>query len=433
MVAASNSLSHLLATKRFLPLFITQSMAAFNDSLFRNTLIMLINYQLAINLHKNAATLSAMVSGIFILPFLLFSATGGELADKFSKSNLIRVIKVAEIIIIIIATIGLFQTNINLLFIALFLMGLHSAIFGPVKYAIIPELLDKHEILGGNSWFEASTFVVILLGTMASSLGFSLHYGMYIISLVFLSCAICALISGFMIPKTKAIEPNLQISWNFINKTFEVIYESRRNKKIFYSILTISWLWFMGIVLTTELPVLFTTLFNVTPSVVSTVIAVFSIGVAVGSLLCNKISKGIAKFNYTPWVMIGMSLFILDLCYSCYTRNLIPNSKPVDIVYMLNHQSGWRMFCDIFAAAICGGLYVLPFATVLQTESKDSYRSRIIASGNIINALFMVIASIMVITIIKIGFSVISVFIITAILNIIFAVWLLYKISIFKQ
>lgn len=431
----SSNLSHLLTTKRFLPLFTTQSLAAFNDSLFRNTLIMLINYKLAIISHQNPASLTAWVAGIFILPFLLFSATGGELADKFPKSTLIRAIKIAEISITILGTIGLLKNDIFILYFTLFLMGVHSALFGPVKYAIMPELLAPEELLGGNSWFESSTFVAILLGSIAASIGFDLKFGMYLIPAVFFSCAVIALITGFMIPRTTAIVPDLKISWNFIGKTYEVIKYSTENKLVFVSIFCISWLWCIGVVLTTELPVLFKQLFNVAPEVISCIIAVFTIGIAIGSLLCNKISGGVAKFGYTPWAILGMSIFIFDLCYACHIGIPKPttNLGLLPLKYIFQFDNTWRMFFDIFILSTCGGVYVLPFIIVLQTKPKASHRSRVLASNSIMNAVFMVIASILIIVLLKLGLSVLGLFIGVGMVNAIFAIWLLYQLPVFRR
>jgi len=416
----------LLHTRRFLPLFITQFLGAFNDNTFKNALVILITYRLAEIDKLNSQILVTLAAGIFILPFFLFSATAGQLADKYEKSRLISIIKFVEILLMLTATIGFYLQNVSLLMLVLFGMGTHSTFFGPLKYAILPEHLQKNELIAGNGLVEAGTFIAILLGTIIGGILILHRYGEYIISAAVCMVAIGGWVSSWFIPKTHDYDSALQVRYNLIKETFRLIQYSRKRKDIFLAIIGISWFWLVGATFLAEFPVLVKDILHANENVVTFFLTLFSIGLALGSLICNRLLKGNIHATYVPWGALGITLFTIDL-YFAATRadfsiaNTIPFITPSELLQTIN---GWRITFDLLLIAICGGIYTVPLYAILQYRSEEAHRARVIASNNIMNALFMVIAAIVTLLMLKYGFTVMEVFLSVAIVNIIVVFYL---------
>lgn len=423
MVINSNLLT-LLKARRFLPLFLTQFMGAFNDSLFRNALILLITYKIAAITGARADLLAATAGGLFILPFFIFSATAGELADKYTKSKLIVLIKAIEVLLVSLAIVGLYKASTSLLFTCLFLMGTHSAFFGPVKYAILPEQLQVNELVAGNAWIEASTFIAILLGTILGGFSSWGPVGLNIVSSLLFLSSIVGFAASFFIPKTPPAQPSLEITANIFKKTIEIVRYSKSHKDIFLAILGISWLWLVGALILAEFPSLVRKLFQAEASVVTLILAMFTIGMAIGSLLSNKLLKGKISINYVPLGILGMTAFMLDLGHA---SSLMMQSKLVTLLSLkqfLHYFNAWRVLADVFLLAVCGGLYVVPLYALIQHRAEPAHRARVIACNNIINSLFMVISAIIAVILLSIGLSIVQLLLVVAAINAVVAFWI---------
>lgn len=400
---------YLLKTRRFLPLFITQFFGAFNDNTFKAAFIMLITFKL-VNDIAHAQLLVYMIGGVFILPFLLFSHWAGKLADQYNRNIIVRWIKAAEIIFMLLAGIGFHYGNVQLLMFVLFCMGTHSAFFGPIKYSALPDLLEQRELLGGNGLVEASTFVAILIGTIiGTKLGVTIE-GALIVAGLSLLAAIIGLTSSFYIP----ILP--------INKPAIASNESPlQNRVVLHTMLAISWFWLIGFMLVTQLPVYTKDVLYGGENIVALFSALFSIGIAVGSILCNRLLKGVINSRYVPLGILGMSLFILDLCWAGQATPFTANNLVNDIGAFVSTFAGARITLDLLLLSVCGGFYAVPLYAMMQTESKPEFRSRVVGYNNIFNALFMVAASGVGVLLTKLGFSITQTFVLLALSNLVVA------------
>ena len=415
----SNQFS-LLKTRRFLPLFLTQYLGAFNDNIFKYVLVILITYATAAELGSDPALLVTAAAGIFILPFFLFSALAGQLADKYSKPRLIRILKMTEFMLMALAAFGFYWGNIYFLMFVLFLMGTQSSFFGPVKYSIIPELVSKDNLIGANGLVEAATFVAILLGTIIGGIFILKGGGVYIIFACVMAVAALGWISSRFIPDSSMQRPYLKITRNPIAETWRLIAQVRPNREIFRTILGISWFWTVGFVFLTHLPIYGKEILGANEDVVTLLLTFFSIGIGVGSLLCNKILKSKINTKTVPWGALGMGIAVLLFAV------ISPQPYAFDMTWGLeSFWSDWQniaLLGTLALAAGFGGLYVVPLYTVLQTKSEAAFRSRTIAANNIMNALFMVAASLVSILLLKILPGVISLFSVVGIGNIMVAV-----------
>lgn len=414
----------LLKTRRFLPLFITQFLGAFNDNVFKNALVVLITYRIAEAAGLNAQLLVTLAAGIFILPFFLFSATAGQLADKYEKAWLISVVKLAEIVLMTLAAVGFYSQSVILLMLVLFLIGTQATFFGPLKYAILPDQLKQHELIAGNGLIEAGTFISILLGTILGGVLILHPYGANLISGSIILFAVIGWVSSWYIPKTSSYNPDLPVSLNFIKETKKVIQYSKERWDIYLCIFGISWFWLVGATFLAELPVFTKETLHANVNVFTFFLTIFSIGIAVGSLLCNQFLKGRVNATSVPLGALGMTIFTLDLYFAAnHVRFLIDNDLTTLGQFLLSLK-GWHVALDILFIAICGGLYTVPLYTILQQRSDKEHRARVIASNNVINALFMVVAAIVTLFMLKIGFTVNQVFLLLAIGNGVVAIYI---------
>ncbi|HEX4044278.1 MAG TPA: MFS transporter [Gammaproteobacteria bacterium] len=417
----------LLKTRRFLPLFITQFLGAFNDNAFKNALVILITFRLAESVGFSPQILVTLAAGIFILPFFLFSALAGQLADKYEKSFLIKIIKSVEIFLMVIAAAGFYWQNVPLLIFVLFALGTHSTFFGPLKYAILPDHLQENELIAGNGLIEAGTFIAILLGTIIGGVFILSTYGEYTISALIISLAICGWLSSQFIPKTQRYNPSLPISYHIFKETFQLIGYARARQDIYACVLGISWFWLVGATFLAELPVFAKNILHANDHVVTFFLTLFSIGLALGSLLCNKLLKGKVHAAYVPFGALGITLFTLDLYFTAgQTVTVANNSMLIPLLTFLTTWQGWHITVDLLLIAACGGIYTVPLYAILQQRSEKDHRARVIASNNIMNALFMVGAAIATVCMLKAGLTVNHVFLVTAIANGFVAVYL-YK------
>ncbi len=412
----------LLKTRRFLPLFITQFFNAFNDNAFKNAFVVLITYKIAQTIAMEQFYL-ALIGGIFILPFFLFSATAGQVADKFEKTRIIRWIKFFEIVFMIIAVFGFYYQNVGLLMSTLFFLGCHSTFFGPIKYSILPEHLQKYELIGGNGLIEAGTFTAILLGQVLGGGLFGSTNGLFYISVALITVAIVGFISSLFIPQTRRGQPELQISPHIFRETAKIIRIVRQKKIIFVAVIGISWFWFVGATFLTQFPTFTKNTLVGNAHVFTLFLTVFSIGIGVGSLLCNLLLRGRISAFYVPLAILGMSIFILDI-YLATHHLTVPNIALLNIQDFLKNSINIRILVDVFLITVCGGLYVVPLYAIMQENSIEAERSRVIAGNNIVNAFFMVISAIYIMIVTALHFSLPQLFLILAVSNLVIVLYM---------
>ncbi|CAI2718446.1 acyl-[ACP]--phospholipid O-acyltransferase [Nitrospina watsonii] len=408
---------NLLWSQRFFPLFVTQFLGAFNDNLFKNALVILITYVAAERAGLNAQMMITAAAGIFILPFFLFSATAGQLADKYEKSQLVRVIKFVEIILMMGAAYGFYIGSVNLLMTILFLMGTQSAFFGPIKYGILPELLLEDELIGGNALIEAGTFISILVGTIIGGLLILREGGVWMVSGIVITLAGVGFAGSLFIPKRVAAAPKLKVDYNIFRETWNIVAYSRKNRDVFLSILGISWFWLIGATFLAQFPTYGKDIIGGNEELVTLFLTVFSVGIGIGSLLCNRLLKGEIVATYVPLGMLGMTVFIIDLYFASQQTFIASGTEMIGAGQFLTHFSSWRILFDMFMISMCGGLYIVPLYAILQSRSETTHRSRTIASNNVLNALFMVVSAIGTAVMLQIGFDITKVFLTLAILN----------------
>ncbi|MBF0589419.1 MAG: acyl-[ACP]--phospholipid O-acyltransferase [Magnetococcales bacterium] len=379
----------LLKTRRFLPLFMTQLLGALNDNLFKNALVMLITYRLAMQLHLDARLMVTAAAGIFIVPFLLFSATAGQMADRLEKARMVKWVKSAEVLVMGLGGLGFILEDPWLLMAVLFLMGTQSAFFGPLKYAILPDHLDEKELIAGNALVEAGTFLAILIGTLAGGLLILGASGPMIVTASVMVLALLGWFCSLFIPRASIADQDLIIRLNFVAETYELMKLSTRNPDLRTAIIGISWFWFVGAVFLAQFPTLSKEVIGGDEEVVTLFLTTFSIGIGIGSMLCSKLLKGTISTRYAPIGALGLTLFPLDLYLT--TKGLpAPSDSMMSAAQFIAIPANQRILLDLLMLSVAGGLYIVPFYTILQSRSDPANRSRVIAGNNIFNALFMV-------------------------------------------
>ena len=418
----SNNQFQLLRKKRFGPFFLTQFFGAFNDNVFKNALLILIAFKSIYSGSDYSNTIINLAAILFILPFFLFSAIAGQIADRYEKSNLIRKIKLAEICIMLLASIGFYTNNIPLLLFSLFLMGFQSSIFGPIKYSIIPQHLTKEELIGGNALVESGTFIAILLGTMLGGIliGISSNSTL-VVPLVILTIAVLGYLSSLSIPTAQSVDPKLKIKWNPLIETFKNLSSLKENNTVFHSVLGISWFWFLGATYITQLPNFTRLSLGANEQVVIFFLALFCIGIGFGSLLCERLSNRTIELGLVPIGSLGLTIFGADIFFSYTSSN---SSSLIGFHGFIIDQSNWRLIIDIFLLGTFGGIYIVPLYALIQTRSKPNRRSRVIAGNNILNALLIVIAGLYAIFLLNAGLTIPQLFFVAAILNAVVAIYI---------
>ncbi|MGX5175077.1 MFS transporter [Aliikangiella sp. IMCC44653] len=421
----SDSQFSLLKQRRFLPFFITQALGAANDNIFKNVLVMLLTYQVASELGESASTLVNMAAILFILPFFLISATAGQLAEKYEKSNSMQWLKISEIGIMLIASIGFYFEQFYFLLFVLFLMGFQSALFGPLKFGFLPQHLKTEELVGGNALVETGTFLAILLGTIAGSLlgKTSLDLTWITISVI-LSMSVAGYLASRKIPHTPAVAPDLKINWNIFTESYKNIRFIRKDKPVFLAVLGISWFWFYGATYLVQIPEYAKSTLAGDETVATLLLAAFCIGIGIGSILCEKLSSGRIEVGLVPIGAFGLSYFAYDL----FTANQASQLVPVhDYLSFLDSENAIQILFDCAMIGACGGLFTVPLYSLVQKIGDKQHMSRTFAGLNIINAFFMVLSGAFAMFVLSSGYSIPELFMITSIINALVAVYIFTK------
>jgi MFS family permease len=424
----------LMQEKRFRPFFFTQFLGAFNDNVFKTALITLVAFHTARLTSIDGSTLATLLPGLFILPFFLFSATAGQLADKYEKSQIIRLVKVFEIGIMLFASAGFFLHNIWLLAAALFMMGMHSTLFGPVKYAYLPQHLKESEIVGGNGMVEMGSFVAILLGQVLGAwLAMQSEHALLTSSTV-LVIAVLGYWISCGVPNSPAVAPKLKINWNPITETYRNIKFIWQHQAIWLTIIAISWFWFYGATLLAQFPNFAKNILHGDESLFILLLSIFSLGIGIGSLMCEKLSKGKVELGLVLFGATGLTLFGADLYFASTSIYESLNNKALldYAIFIGMHYDAeghliftyWRLLADIGLIGVFGGLYIVPLYAFIQTRSEKSHQSRVIAANNILNALFMVISALFSVQVFNMGLNIPQLFLVTALLNVIIMIYL---------
>jgi len=404
----------LLRQRRFAPFFWTQFSGAANDNLFKFAFTVLVTYQLQVQwLPPSLAGL--VIGALFILPFLLFSATAGQLTDKFEKTRIIRFVKSLEIFIMVLAGAGFMLGSVAVLLLCTFLMGVHSTLFGPVKFAYMPQVLTERELTGGNGMVEMGTFVAILLGNVAGGLLVALpDIGPTTVALACLGLALVGRVLAHFIPTAPATDPHLHINWNPITETWRNLKLAHSNIVVFRSLLGISWMWFFGAVFLAQFPSFARDVLHGDAHVASLLLVVFSIGIGTGSLLCEVLSRRHVEIGLVPLGAIGMSVFAIDLYWASHS---LPPAAQMGVAAFVAQPAHWRVMLDLALLSLFAGLYSVPMYALIQMRSQPTHRARIIAANNILNALFMIASSVLAGALLGAGFSVPQVFLWTGLAN----------------
>jgi acyl-[acyl-carrier-protein]-phospholipid O-acyltransferase / long-chain-fatty-acid--[acyl-carrier-protein] ligase len=400
----------LLRARRFGPLFTTQFLSAFNDNALKNALVLMLAYQPEMAHGLPAPILIPLAGALFILPFFLGSATAGELADSHDKARIIRIIKLTEIAVMAVAAAAVLSGSTWLLLGLLFVMGIEATFFGPLKYAILPDLLRMDELLLGNALVEAGTFLAILIGTIAGMLIATSH-GAHTVAVLIVLIALGAWGTSRAIPATTPAAPNARIETNFIGATWRLLAEARREPVRFRSILGISWFWLLGATYLSQFPSYVSNYLRAEEAVVTLLLTVFSVGIGAGSLLGSRILKGKISARIAPWGLLGMALGSLDLWLASPAHETA--TALVSVGGFLKDPMHWRILADLLVIAASGGVFVLPLYALLQTAGDARRRARAIGANNVINAAAMVLSAVAVIALLEAGISVPGLFLVT--------------------
>lgn len=404
----------LLGQRRFAPFFWVQFLGAGNDNLFKFAFTVMVTYQLQVG-WLPASMAGLVIGALFILPFLLFSATSGQLADKHDKAVLIRFVKSLEIVIMLVAGWGFMHAQVPVLLACVFLMGLHSTLFGPVKFAYLPQHLNEREITGGNGMVEMGTFVAILLGQVAGGLLIAMPgVGPSYVAAGCLLLALAGRAFAHAVPVSPATDPGLVINWNPVSETWRNLKLAHESVVVFRSLLGISWMWFFGAVFLSMFPAFAKDVLHGNEQVASLLLVVFSIGIGIGALLCEVLSRRHVEIGLVPLGAIGMSVFAVDLYFA---SRALPPSAGHTLASFLAVPAHWRVMADLGLLSLFTGLYSVPMYALIQLRSQPTHRARIIAANNILNALFMIVSSLGVGALLSAGFTIPQVFLITGLAN----------------
>ena len=412
----------LLRQNRFAPFFVTQFLGAFNDNIFRNGLIILLTFKSIKILGLNASQLANIAGALFILPYFLFSAIAGQLADKLEKSVLIRSVKLLEIGLMLLAAISLLTENYSYLLAILFLMGFQSALFGPVKYAYIPQKLNTNELIGGNALVESGTYIAIILGLVIGGLAVSASQDNdYALAIWLVSISVLGYFTSRKIPITSATVPDLNINWNIFTEIKKCIAYCKKDQKVFLCIIGISWFWFYASAITLQIPGYTLNIINGNELITTLLLATFAIGIGIGSLACEKLSNNQVEIGIIPIGAIGLTIFVLDLYFATPLNN---SEQITNISIFLNEPKNWRIIFDLIMIGASGGIFSVPLYANIQKQANVKYLSRIIAANNILNAVFMVSASLLAIITLTSGLSILEFFVLLSIMNIFINIYL---------
>lgn len=406
----------LLRTRRFLPFFITQLLGAFNDNIFKQSLILAILYKLTIEGDRSIwVNLCAL---LFILPFFLFSALAGQFGEKFNKDALIRAIKIGEIVIMAVGATGFLTNHLELMLLALFAMGTHSALFGPVKYSIMPQALHDDELVGGNGLVEMGTFLAILAGTIGAGIMMSSTHYAPVVAVAIVAVAVLGYLASRSIPRAAASTPQLRLDWNIFTQSWVTLRMGLgQTPAVSRSIVGNSWFWFVGAIYLTQIPAYAKEWLYGDETVVTLILTVFSVGIALGSMLCEKLSGRKVEIGLVPFGSFGLTVFGLLLWW--HSGGLPQNVQANDWLAVLSYGQAWWVLFDILGLGVFGGFYIVPLYALIQSRTAENERARVIAANNILNALFMVVSAIVSILLLSVAkLSIPELFLAVSLLNI---------------
>jgi 1-acyl-sn-glycerol-3-phosphate acyltransferase len=411
----------LLGKRRFAPFFWTQALGAFNDNAFRNALVMLVAYQMGLSDHA-ASLYTNLAPALFIIPFFLFSATAGQLAEKFEKTRIIRWVKLFEIAAMVVAAVGFYTHHLALLLVVLFMMGMHSTMFGPIKYAILPQALKSNELVGGNGLVEMGTQMAMLIGMIAGNeLMRVAGVGPLWASAVTITVALIGYMVSRRIPLAPATAPDLKFNWNPLSETARVLAITRADRSVWNAVLGISWFWFFGTVLIAQLPIYARSTLGGDGSVFTLVLTLFSIGSGIGALLCEKMSGNRVEIGLVPLGAFGLTAFGVDLYFA---RHGVASVRGLDWLAFLHGAGSWRIVFDLTAIGVFAGFYVVPLFAFVQSRAPREKLSRIIAGNNIMNAVLIVLAAGFGLGLGALGLDAAQIFLAAALLNVLVAAYI---------
>ncbi|MDR3230048.1 MAG: MFS transporter [Synergistaceae bacterium] len=408
----------LLRSQRFLPLFLTQFLGAFNDNFFKSAMVMLITYRLAGKAGYDARILVNVAGGVFILPFFLFSATAGQLADKYERSFLVQLVKIAEIAVMTGAALGFYLENVHLLMIVLFLMGAQSTFFGPLKYSILPQHLNEEELIAGNGLIQMGTFLSILTGTIFGGLSILGGGGVFLAGFLVVGIAAVGWWASRYIPKTEPVVPDLKLSPNIVRDTVRIVADVVPCRDVFLSILAISWFWLVGATFLSQFPTYARLVIGADEQVATLFLAVFSVGIGLGSLACNGLLKGEISGRYVPWAALGMSVASVLLYFVSRRPSLSPGTPEMGLFAFLASGENLAVLACLFAISFFGGLYIVPLYAIIQSRTDEARMAGVIACTNITDSLFMVLSAVGTSILLTLGFSIPHIFLVMAVLTI---------------
>jgi 1-acyl-sn-glycerol-3-phosphate acyltransferase len=413
--------SRLLTKQRFLPYFLTQALGAFNDNVYKNVLLILIAFSAPGTLPLDSDLIINLAAGLFILPFFLFSASAGVLADKYDKALIMRIVKFAEIIIMALAAIAFLTESYMMLLILLFLMGTQSAFFGPAKYALLPQHLRKEELVSGNALVETGTFLAILLGTLLAGVIANQQDAPFIAAISVVTFAVLGYATSRKIPEAKPSNPNIEFKWQPIKQTRHTLAIAKKDKTIFQCVLGISWFWFLGACYLTQFPNFAKIHLGGSAASVSFLLALFSIGIATGSLLCDRLSGHRIEPGIVPLGSFGITLFSAILFFA--SPDTVPESSS--FIEFIAHPELFHIFIALTLLGVSGGVFIVPLYAMMQSRAKEDERAQIIAANNIWNALFMVTSAILSIVFLSVlEFSIPQFFLFLSVTNFIVVIYL---------
>lgn len=402
----------LLLSARFLPLFVTQLLGALNDNLFKNALVVFVIFHDA----SGGPSLVAAAGGVFILPYVLFSATAGQLADRFDKSRLIRVTKLFEIALMLLAAIGFLAGSIWFLMAVLFGLGVQATFFGPLKYGILPDHLRTDEIVGGNARIEAGTFIGILIGTIAGGLLILPASGRAMVSAAGLMVALLGAVAAFRVPRAPAAAPELRLGWNIARETFALLRHAHTNRPVWLAMLGLGWFWTLGATFLAEFPVLAERNFAAGGHVITLLLTMFALGIGVGSMLVSRLLRGEISARHAPIAAALLSLFAADFAWTC--MGVGPASGWHSVGDLLAAPRAWRALADLFLVAACGGVFSVPLYAIVQEWSDPQHRARMIAATNVLNAACMVAGAAVLAALAAAGMGAPAILMVAALLNV---------------
>ena len=405
----------LFATRRFLPLFLTQFFGAFNDNLFKNALVILITFRLAERYGLNAQILITVVAGLFILPFFLFSSTAGQIADKYEKSFLIHIIKFVEIVLMVLTAAAFYLMSLWGLIALLFFMGMQSTFFGPLKFSILPQHLKEDELVAGNGLVSAGTYIAILSGTLCGGLFILSSHGRAIISAGVVGVALFGYLASLFIPKGEPPAPDMKIDWNPLRSTWDILSYVMPNKPVFRSILGISWFWFLGAVFLAQFPTFSKDILGGNEQVSTLFLVIFSVGVGLGSTLCNRLLRGRVSGRLVPFACVGISASTLLLyIFSGLTDK---GAALVGAAEFVSQPLSWGVMLGLLLLAVSGGIFSVPMYAIMQSESSDEHRARVVSCLNVLDSMGMVLSAVFTTIMLLLNISIINIFLIMGVFN----------------